>query len=143
MRKLLLLMVLGLMGWASPAVVADDHAEDGVFIHVSHGADDPHRLLMALTMAGVMAEDHDVLMYFDIEAVHALLKDAPDVSFKQFPSSQTRLKALLEQGVTIMACPSCLEAAGKTEADLAEGIQLADKAAFFNFTEGRILTIDY
>jgi hypothetical protein len=42
-----------------------------------------------------------------------------------------------------MACPGCLKAAGKTAADLAPGIQVADKAAFFGFTKGRILTLDY
>jgi hypothetical protein len=50
--------------------------------------------------------------------------------------------ALVAQKITIMACPSCLQAAGKTPADLAPGIALADKAKFFSFTQGRILTID-
>jgi hypothetical protein len=42
-----------------------------------------------------------------------------------------------------MACPGCLKAAGKTEEDLADGVQIADKAKFFSFTKGRILTLDY
>jgi hypothetical protein len=42
-----------------------------------------------------------------------------------------------------MACPTCLKAAGKTPEDLAEGISVADKDKFFNFTKGRILSIDY
>lgn len=29
----------------------------GVFVHISHGSDDPHRLLMGLQMAVTMAED--------------------------------------------------------------------------------------
>ena len=33
---------------------------DGVFIHISHGKDDPHRVVMALQMANIMAEDKDV-----------------------------------------------------------------------------------
>ena len=35
------------------------------------------------------------------------------------------------------------ERLAKTEADLAEGITLAEKSSFFNFTEGRILTLYY
>jgi hypothetical protein len=36
-----------------------------------------------------------------------------------------------------------LEAAGKSAEDLMEGIQVANKEAFFDFTDGRILTLDY
>ncbi len=122
---------------------APSQSRDGVFIHVSHGADDPHRMLMALRMAEIMSEDRDVLVYFDIKGIEAVLKDTADIQFSHFPSSQTQLKKLAERKVTLMACPGCLKAAGKTADDLAAGIQLADKNAFFNFTKGRILTLDY
>ncbi|MFV0437069.1 MAG: DsrE family protein [Desulfopila sp.] len=116
---------------------------DGLFVHISHAKDDPHRLLMALNMANMMAEDHDVLVYFDIEGIHAVLKDAEDISFAEFPSSQKALAALKAKGVVLMACPGCLKAAGKSKEDLAEGIRIADKKVFFSFTQGRILTLDY
>jgi predicted peroxiredoxin len=98
---------------------------------------------MALNMAAIMSEDHDVLVYFDIKGVEVVLKDAPDIAFAQFASSKTQLAALSSKGVTLAACPGCLQAAGKTTADLAEGITVAEKARFFNFTKGRILTLDY
>ncbi len=116
---------------------------DGVFIHVSHGTDDPHRVLMALKMAELMAADKDVLVYFDIEGIEVVLADAPDIGYAQFPASQIQIARLLELGVPIFACPGCIQAAGKTAADLAPGIQVAEKDAFFQFTEGRILTLDY
>jgi len=116
---------------------------DGVYIHLTHGKDDPHRVLMALNMANIMSEDHDVLVYFDIKGVDAVLKDAPDMTFAQFPSSKQQLSQLTKKGVTLMACPGCLKAAGKTAGDLAAGIATADKTRFFSFTKGRILTIDY
>jgi predicted peroxiredoxin len=122
---------------------AQRETRDGVFIHISHGADDPHRVLMALRMAEMMSEDKDVLVYFDIQAVEVVLKDAPDLQFKDFPTAQAQIKKLRERKVTLMACPGCLKAAGKTAADLAPGIQVADKKAFFAFTKGRILTLDY
>ena len=125
--------------------VAQDTARprDGVFIHVSHGKDDPHRLLMALSIANMMADDHDVAVYFDIQAVEVVLKNAPDVSYAHFEPSGAQLAKLKQRGVSLMACPGCLKAAGKTAADLAPGILVADKARFFSFTKGRILTLDY
>jgi len=114
-----------------------------VFIHLSHGSDDPHRVAMALQMAAVMSEERDVLVYFDIKGVEVVLKDAPDIAYAHFPGSHAQLAALSAGGVTLAACPGCLKAAGKSEADLADGIGLADKDKFFSFTEGRILTLDY
>jgi predicted peroxiredoxin len=116
---------------------------DGVFVHVSHGKDDPHRLLMALSMASMMAAEHDVLVYFDVKAVEVVLKGAPDVSYAHFKPSGAQLADLKHKGVLLMACPGCLKAAGKSPADLASGILVADKARFFSFTKGRILTLDY
>ena len=128
---------------ASSPVQAEDHIKEGVFVHISHGSDDPHRLLMALNMAKIMADDHDVLVYIDIKGVDAVLKDSPDITSSHFPSSRTQFSALLKQGATLMVCPGCLKAAGKSKEDVAAGIQIADKKAFFDFTKGRILTLDY
>lgn len=116
---------------------------DGVVLHITHGMDDPHRLLMALNMATMMSEDHDVLVYFDIRGVEAVLRDAADISFAHFPPLKEQLAGLQRRGVTLMACPGCLKAAGKAAEDLAAGIQVAEKSKFFSFTKGRILTLDY
>lgn len=122
---------------------APEPPRDGVLIHVSHGPDDPHRVLMALKMAELMAADNDVLLYFDIEGIEVVLADAPEIEYAQFPASRSQIAHLLELGVPIFACPGCLKAAGKSPEDLAPGIQVAEKDAFFDFTEGRILTLDY
>lgn len=116
---------------------------DGVLIHLSHGAEDPHRVAMALQMARMMATDRDVLVYCDIKAIGVVLKSSPDVKYSHFPSSKTQIAALRRAGVKLMACPGCMKAAGKTAADLAPGVVVADKNAFFSFTRGRILTLDY
>lgn len=116
---------------------------DGVFYHISSGPDDPHKVVMALKQAVMMAEDKDVLIYFDIKGIEVVLNDAQDVSYPTFPTSKESLKLLMDKGVTIFACPACLKAAGKSEADLMPGVKLAEKEMFFNFTEGRILTLDY
>jgi predicted peroxiredoxin len=117
------------------------NVRDGMFIHVS--SNDPHRVLMALRMAGLMSEDHDVIMYFDIKGIDAIVKNAPDFTMGEFPSSHAQIKSLIEKGIVIQACPGCLKVAGYTPDDLMEGIILADKEKFFNFTKGRILTLDY
>jgi predicted peroxiredoxin len=118
-------------------------SKDGVFIHLSQGQNDPHRVLMALNMANLMSDDHAVLVYFDIKAIEVVLKDAKDLTYSHFPSSKSQLAKLREKGVLLMACPGCLKAAGKSADDLAPGIQIADKTKFFSFTPGRILTLDY
>lgn len=118
-------------------------AKDGVFIHVKSGIENPHEVLMALSMANKMSESQDVIMYFDIKGIEVVLNDSPDIMYSHFPSSHTALKSLMEKGIIIMACPGCLKAAEKTPEDLMEGVQVADKNNFFGFTEGRILTIDY
>jgi predicted peroxiredoxin len=116
---------------------------DGVFIHVSHGKDDPHRLLMALSMATMMSGDHPVLVYFDIGGVEAVLADAEDVTQAPFKSLLQQLAVLRQSGATLMACPGCLKAAGKTPEELAEGVEIAEKSRFFSFTTGRIVSLDY
>ena len=133
------------LGLLVTAVTAVDRSTppEGVFIHVSHGQDDPHRVLMALNMASVMCEDRDVLMYFDIQGVGAVLKDAEDITYSHFPSLKQQLATLPGKGVTLLACPGCLKAAGKGPADLALGVEVAAKNKFFDFTKGRILTLDY
>ena len=54
--------------------LAAAESRDGVFIHLTQGKEDPHRVLMALDMALTMSEDHDVLVYFDIKAVEVALR---------------------------------------------------------------------
>jgi predicted peroxiredoxin len=116
---------------------------DGIFIHITQGPNDPHRVLMPLKMAELMAGSRDVLIYFDIKGVEVVLKDAEDIAYSHFPTSKTQLKALLAAGVEIHVCPGCLKAAGKTPKDVMPGVKIADKERFFSFTKGRILTLDY
>lgn len=137
-----LCMAMG-MSWAGAGGVGAAETRDGVLIHVTHGTDDPHRVAMALNMASMMSADHPVLVYFDIKGIEVVLKNATDISYAQFPSSAEQLPALVKQGVTLMACPGCMKAAGKTPEDLAAGIKVADKAVFFSFTAGRIIVLDY
>jgi len=120
-----------------------DSVRDGVLIHITHASDDAHRAVMALKMATMMSENKDVLVYLDIKGIELVLKDAKDVTYPTFPSAQESLKTLIDRGITVYACPGCMKAAGKTADDLIPGVKLAEKEAFFNFTKGRIITLDY
>ena len=142
---LILAMSMAFLTYAqhTESKAVQEEVRDGVFIHISHGTDDPHRMLMGLTMAERMSADKDVILYIDITGIDVVLKDSPDLTLEPFASSKTLIQNLLKKGITIMACPTCLKAAGKTPEDLAEGISVADKDKFFNFTKGRIITLDY
>lgn len=116
---------------------------DGVFIHITESYNDPHRVLMPLKMANMMAMDKDVIVYMDIHAVELLVKGAKDLTYADFESLQTYIKLLAEKKVGVYACPTCLKIAGFKPEDLMEGVQVAQKDKFFNFTKGRIITLDY
>lgn len=122
---------------------ATDSVRDGVFIHITENYNDPHRVLMPLKMANMMAMDKDVIVYMDIHAVEMLVKGAKDLKYADFESLQTYIKLLAEKKVGVYACPTCLKIAGFKPEDLMEGVQVAQKDKFFNFTKGRIITLDY
>ena len=75
-----------------PQIQASDNLKDGVLIlHISHDSDNPHRLLMTLNMAKLMADDHDVLVYHDIKGVASILKNSPDITYSHFSSPTVSL----------------------------------------------------
>ncbi len=53
------------------------------------------------------------------------------------------LEAQVTKNVDVYVCPTCLKMAGFTEADLMDGVKIAQKDKFFDFTKGRIITLDY
>ncbi len=116
---------------------------DGVFIHISSGIENPHKVLMALTMALKMSTDKDVYVYLDINAVNIVLNNAKSLEMPKFESSKIIIDKLIGKGVKVAVCPICLEVANKTQFDLMKGVILANKDDFFNFTPGRILSLSY
>ncbi|PWK23996.1 DsrE family protein [Maribacter polysiphoniae] len=131
------------MNQEKESVVLAEPVKDGMLIHITKGYDDPHRVLMALKMATMMAVDKDVLVYMDIDAVGLLVKEAKDLNHPGFESAHTYIKQLVEKNVGVYACPTCIKVAGFTPGDLMEGVQAAQKDKFFDFTKGRIITLDY
>lgn len=128
---------------ASPQA-KEGEARDGVFIHITHGREDAHRLLMGFKMALNMAEaGKDVIIYCDIEAVKTLTEKAKDIKLKEFLSLHEMITKLHGMNIKIMACPTCMKVAGINEKQLRKEVIVANRDYFFNFTKGRILTLDY
>jgi predicted peroxiredoxin len=125
------------------AVEAAIPVRDGIFIHITECYNDPHKVLMPLKMAVMMSADKDVLVYMDIHAVNLLVKGSDDMKYADFESAHTYIKQLTDKGVGVYACPTCLKIAGFKPEDLIEGVKVAQKDKFFNFTKGRIITLDY
>jgi len=122
---------------------SDTSVKDGVFIHITESYNDPHRVLMPLKMAVMMSKDKDVIVYMDIHAVELLVKDSKDITFEDFESAHTYIKQLIANKVVVCACPTCLKIAGFKPEDLLDSVRIAQKDRFFNFTKGRIITLDY
>jgi predicted peroxiredoxin len=131
-------------GQQAPAEsLAEGTIRDGVFIHITQCYNDPHRVLMPLKMATIMANDRDVIVYMDIHAVNLLVRSAKDIEFADFESAHSYVRQLIERKVGVYACPTCLKIAGFKPEDLLEGVQLAQKDRFFDFTRGRIVALNY
>ena len=150
MKKAFALLLLPLLVTACTHVNEAQHElpdqepkTDGAFIHISKGSGDTHAVLMALMLADKFSTSNDVLVFFDREGIEMVTKDSPNLEMEPFDSSDDIFRRLVDLDVTILACPACMKAAGVEKEDLREGIEVAEKEQFFDFTEGRILTLDY
>lgn len=117
--------------------------KDGVFIHISKGANNAHEVLMGLMLADKFSSSNDVLVFFDIDGIEMVSKEAPNLELDPFDPSDDIFERLTASGVTILACPACMKVSGIAEEDLRSGISTAEKEMFFDFTKGRILSLDY
>lgn len=149
MKKYLLLLAVPFFLFActnqssEPIEKIDKEVTDGVFIHISKGYENPQKVLMALSLASLFSETHDVAVFCDLEGVKLLTKDAEDLTMENYKSAKEALSVLIANKALIMACPMCVKAAGLTSDDLMEGVIIAEKEKFFDFTDGRIITLDY
>jgi len=128
---------------AQPAYVPQPPASDGVFIQISSGYSNPMNALMGLTMAMRMSEDREVLIFLDVKGPEIVLSNAQSIELKKFEPSKILIRKLLDRGVKIEVCSTCLEAMNKTEFDLIKGVKIANKDDLFDFTKGRILSLSY
>jgi predicted peroxiredoxin len=126
-----------------PAYVPPPPAPDGVFIQLSSGVNNPQSVLMALSMALKMSQDHEVLLFMDLQGPEIVLSKAQSLEMKHFDPSKITIQKLIERGVKLVVCPTCLEVMNKTEFDLIKGVKVAAKDDLFDFTKGRFLCFTY
>ena len=150
MKKILVVLLVPMLAAACIRVdqAPDDPSSpepktDGAFIHISKGAEDAHTVLMALMLADKFSTSNDVLLFFDKKGIDMVVEGAPNLEMDPFDDSDEIFERMLERHVEILACPACLKASGYEESDLRKGVKIAEKERFFDFTEGRILTLDY
>jgi predicted peroxiredoxin len=151
MKKLVALLLIPLFASAcirvdnteSPTTKVSEPETDGAFIHISKGSGDTHDVLMALMLADKFSTSNDVLVFFDKEGIEMVTEDAPNLEMDPFDSSDDIFDRLVNRGVTILACPACMQVSGVEKSDLRGGVDVAEKEQFFDFTKGRILTLDY
>ena len=150
MKKLVALFLVPLLLSACIQVKTDNEAApdpepktDGAFIHISKGSEDTHDVLMALMLADKFSTSNDVLVFFDKGGIEMVTREAPNLEMEPFDSSDEIFARLVALDVTILACPACMQVSGVEQEDLREGVQMAEKEQFFDFTEGRILSLDY
>ncbi len=117
--------------------------KDGYFIHISSGYNAPAKALMGLSFANKVMDEYDVVVFFDLEAVKLLERDAADIQLDNFESLKVLMTFIYDMGVDMMACPMCLKRAGIDENNLADGVKPAEKDKFFGFTKGRIISLNY
>jgi predicted peroxiredoxin len=151
MKKVFALLLIPLLAIACIRVDSTESASapdpepetDGAFIHISKGSGDTHDVLMALMLADKFSTSNDVLVFFDKDGIEMVTEDAPNLEMDPFDSSDDIFDRLVNRGVTILACPACMQVSGLEKSDLRGGVDVAEKEQFFDFTKGRILTLDY
>lgn len=116
---------------------------DGIFIHLSSGAENPLSVLAALTTALEMSADHEVYVYLDVNAVNVVVNNAKSIEMPKFEASKILIDKLIAKGAAVAVSQLCLEANNKTKFDLMKGIKIANLEDFLNFTRGRILSLSY
>jgi hypothetical protein len=152
---LAVLLALSLAGESCPtdddddSVAEPDVERQSMILHVKTGTDqsetpEAHAVLMALTQAWKQAEaGRTVLVHFDLEGVQAAMADT-NLSYTSFLDSEELFEMLFTfDNVRVQACPGCVAALGCDISQLREGIQVGSPDSWWEFTEGRTITLDY
>lgn len=137
LRRIFLIVLISSFSFAQTS------NNDGALIHISSGVDNPHKVLMGLTIALKLADEKDVIVFMDIKAPEVVLTNTKSLEYNKFEPSKILITKLLEKGVTVAVCPMCLEALNKSQFDLMKGIKIATQEDLFNFTTGRIISLSY
>jgi uncharacterized protein len=120
-------------------------ADDKVVVGLTHGLDDPERVLLAYLM-GVEAvrKDKQVVMWLTQDAVHVVTPGfAEQVKVPDAPAVADLHAEYIDKGGRFQACPVCVRSRGLTDAPMVANAEVNGAAALYEFTEGGALTFNY
>lgn len=130
MQKLLSAALMALTLLASPMAAHAEDAKMRLFVNLT--TDDTWSATKAIMFAHQRAQNagHDAAIWLNVRAVY--LADAKRPSHihglmaEQGTSVQDMLRAFIADGGTVIMCQACSRAAGLTEADYIEGVQMGN-----------------
>ena len=120
-------------------------SDDKVVIGLTHGLDDPERVLIGYLM-GVEAlrKGKQVLMWLTKDGVHVATPGFADkVEVPGAPLVTDLHKEYVASGGRFYACPVCVKTRGLENSEWVEGAEVKGAPSLFEFTEGGALTFNY
>lgn len=116
LNTLLAVLTIAIAGLISPALAGKD---DPLFVNLS--SDDMHRSTMAVRFTKAMSEQgHPVTVFLNDKGVLV----AATAKSKEFADQQKELTALIEKGVTVIACQHCMHHYGVKDDEMLKGVKL-------------------
>lgn len=120
-------------------------SDDKVIIGLSHGLDDPERVLIAYLM-GVEAlrKGKQVLFWLTKDAVHVATDGfAATVEIPDTPRVADLHEEFVSSGGRMYACPVCVKTRGIVDTPLVPGAEHKGAPSLYEFAEGGALTFNY
>jgi predicted peroxiredoxin len=120
-------------------------SDDKVVIGLTHGLDDPERVLIGYLM-GVEAlrKGKQVLMWLTQDAVHVATPGfAEKVEVPGAPVVADLHQEYVASGGRFYACPVCVNTRGLQNSEWVEGAEVKGAPSLYEFTEGGALTFNY
>lgn len=120
-------------------------ADDKVVIGLTHGAEEPERVLIAYLM-GVEAlrAGKQALLWLTQDGVHVATKGyVDDIEVPGAPSIPTLHDEFVERGGRFYACPVCVKTHGAEGAEWVATAEVKGAPSVYEFTSGGALVFNY
>ncbi len=120
-------------------------ADDKVVVGLTHGLDDPERVLLAYLM-GVegLRKEKQVVMWLTQDAVNVITPGfAEQVKVPDAPAVADLHAEYVERGGRFQACPVCVRSRGLTDSAMVPNAEVSGASVLYEFTEGGALTFNY
>jgi uncharacterized protein len=119
--------------------------DDKVVVGLTHGLDDPERVLLAYLM-GVEAvrKDKQVVMWLTQDGVNLISPGfAEQVEVPDSPLVADLHAEYIDKGGRFQACPVCVRSRGLVDTPMVANAEINGAAVLYEFTEGGALTFNY